>query len=314
MIFFRSSVIFLLSFILCKQVSSQHKEIFVTTDNDAYLLSRHDGYYTNGLVLGIRYPGKRDSVSLVSVGLRQDLFTPGGRDFLDSSSVDRPYAGHLYAWFFKQKFYQPDRFYYWKVQMGVIGRNSLGEGIQTALHRWAGLGQIVGWEYQIPNMFSITFTGGWTTLLYTHPSTRSAWKVIAQSELNGGTTYVNAKVGAYFVMGRINPLSSSSLFAGRSQAPNNRLRELFLFSYPSITWQGYDATIQGSWLKPSTVGITRSLAPVLFQHALGAVLAVKNYSLEIAIIHQTRAASSQLHAHSYGSLKLGILIKSRKGN
>lgn len=312
MIFLRSSVIFLLFFGFFSQALAQHKEAFIISDNDAYLLNRHDGYYTNGLLLGISYSGKRDSSSLVSFGIRQDLFTPGGRDFLDSSSVDRPYAGHLYAWLIRKKFYHPERFYYWKVQTGVIGRNSLAEDIQTALHRWAGLGEIVGWEHQIPNMFSITFTGGWNTLFFSNLSTKLAWKIIAQTELSAGTTYVNARVGAYFVTGKINPLSSSSLFGARSRSPHKLRKEFFIFSHPSVAWQGYDATIQGSWLKPSLVGITRNLAPFLFQHTLGAVFAVQNFSVHLAIIHQTRAASSQLHAHAYGSIKFGYLLTPRK--
>ena len=284
--------------------ASQNKEISVKSDNDAYLLQGYDGYYTNGLYIALRFPSKRDSKLLTSLGLGQEIFTPGFRDYLDSSTVDRPYAGHLYVWLLKTKFYHPKKLYFLKLQTGVIGHSSFGKEVQNWLHRRINLGETIGWEYQIPNMLSCAISGGWAQEINTINVRKNIFKIIIHSDATAGTTYLKAKTGSYFIVGRINNISSSSLFDARCLSNEKIGREFYFYLHPTLTWQGYDATIQGSWIKPPVVGITRDLTPIIFSQAVGIVYAKKRMSTSLEIIHQSRATTKQFRSHTYGSITI----------
>ncbi|MCG9900569.1 MAG: lipid A deacylase LpxR family protein [Hydrotalea sp.] len=286
------------------EVRGQKGELFLTTENDSYLLRNSDRYYTNGLIIGWRNPSKKDSNTLVSGGLGHEMFTPNRRAFVDSALVDRPYAGYLYGWYSKHKFLSNERLFYWQAQVGVIGKASLAEDVQLMLHRIVRLGDFPGWEYQIPNMLSVNFSSGWAQNFFGTKAEKSLAKIIPHADLTIGTAFINAKLGSYFILGKTNRLARSSLFGARTLGNNDLEKEWYIYYHPYFTVQAHDATIQGSWINRPSTGITRSPVPIWFRQAWGVAYAKKRWQVSFEAVYMARATSIQVRPHRYGSLQL----------
>ena len=92
--------IFLLSFCLAYGQQQTYKnELIFRTDNDAYLLEKKDGYYTNGMFLKLNAATEKNNHKIInSYELGQMIYTPQDVNFYrDGIGIDRPFCGYLYA-------------------------------------------------------------------------------------------------------------------------------------------------------------------------------------------------------------------------
>ena len=95
--------IFLLFFFVTSSLISQQKfskEFSLVTDNDLYVSTVKDQYYTNGLFLSYRYLFSHIgelSKKIFEIQLGHEIYTPYKSTVNSVLEHDRPFAGYLYA-------------------------------------------------------------------------------------------------------------------------------------------------------------------------------------------------------------------------
>jgi lipid A 3-O-deacylase len=142
--------------------SGSELQLFI--ENDA--LARTDGYYTNGIKLGIGLPLELlqmpaakvlraidpDDGDDVHVGMfvGQSMYTPRDIGIAAAQPHDRPWAAWLYLGGVAQRA-RDNRLDTVEFDIGMVGPAALGEPVQKAWHRLIDTDAPQGWRHQIPN-------------------------------------------------------------------------------------------------------------------------------------------------------------------
>jgi lipid A 3-O-deacylase len=284
-------------------------ELAFTSENDAYLFRRHDAYYTNGVFMRFTSAGLRKSRKIIrSYEAGQLIYTPLIRKTQTAADIDRPYCGYLFGKYSRSAFTNEAILQY-SGTLGVVGAASLGEGLQETYHSLLGYGQFTGWRYQVQNAVGID-----AGLLYAQTFWEdSSWaKLVPVMQLSLGTNYTNARVGAFFCLGALEKNSNSVLWNARVQKtaePLRRHAEFFVYWYPELEWQGYNATVQGGFFNKGNGAVLTELQRMMFNNSFGICYAAGNCTLKFAIIFQDRETVSQKTIQQYGSMQLSYRLR-----
>src|SRR5690606_6000917 len=146
------------------QVFSQgfpSREIGFQNDNDVYLMTSQDQYYTNGI--NFYYKKAVDSIKLSdglqnktwTINLGQKLYNASDGAIYSSRQVDRPITGYTYisgkiSWFTRK-----EEVISLGTEVAIIGPGALGQNIQESFHRTFRFYEVNGWEYQLNNSIGI---------------------------------------------------------------------------------------------------------------------------------------------------------------
>jgi lipid A 3-O-deacylase len=280
-------------------------ELAVITENDAYLLRKHDAYYTNGIFLLVNWAREKNRSKIVqSAELGQMIYTPLIRKTQSTTDIDRPYCGYLFARYSRTKFSPKDAVFQYSGTIGVVGNLSLGESMQNGYHRLFDYGRFTGWQYQVQNA-----VGADIGLLYaTTFLENSSWgKLVPVGQISVGTNYTNARIGNYFCLGAMEKNANSALWNARVQQYNTELRrksELFVYWYPELEWQGYNATVQGGLFSKGQGAVLAQPERWMFQNTVGLCYAETRWTIKAGVCFQDREALSQKAAQQYGTLQL----------
>jgi hypothetical protein len=133
-------------------------------ENDAFAAT--DRHYTNGLEVayltsprepgGIAswltgwLPGNEGAELRVGWQVGQDIFTPDDKEASELLPDDRPYAAWLYAGV-SVVYSTPGHIDTWSLNLGTVGPDAGGEGLQNGVHEWLGTTEANGWSHQIPD-------------------------------------------------------------------------------------------------------------------------------------------------------------------
>lgn len=306
-----SCFVFFLCFNFQMWCQNKESEIGLKTDNDLYTSSRYDMYYTNGLELFFRFVTKNDNIKIskeiTEVKLGQYIYTPRYIDSPNKSLVDRPYAGYLFGEFGKSFFYKSQSVLKTDFQLGYVGPNAFGKEVQTSLHKLVGYKEVLGWENQIQNSIAIQ-----THVLYSKKMFASSTSQLIdfhwRSEANIGTVFTGASTGfvSRIAINKLVPVSDSNLYdaaAGSSES------EFYFYIAPSINYQLYDATIQGS-LFNNRSPITFSLVPYRFNGEAGFKYRKNNVNLSCVFVYRGKELYSKtISGYFYGSVGVSYLLK-----
>ncbi len=279
------------------------KEFSFTTENDAYLLQKKDAYYTNGVFFSLlKADQKKANKRIRNYQLGQMIFTPLSKR-AGPNEVDRPYCGLLFLKYSETRFQKNDSWIQFKVAPSMLGPASWGEGLQNSYHKLFGYSRFNGWQYQVQNAFGIDLGAAYAQTVLED----SSWlKLVPQATVNLGTTYTNASVGFYMVIGSFEKNSHSVLWnAGTSAVSENRRRksELFVYWYPQIIYQAYNGTVQGGLLNKGDDGaVLRTSEKWMFQQSIGLCYGARKWSARVAWIYQTKEAVTQLSDQQYLSI------------
>jgi hypothetical protein len=285
-----------------------NKSFSFRTDNDAYLFIYNDAYYTNGFFLNYSFAqSKNDLKQIHAVELSQKIYTPLSRNVRKPSDIDRAYCGYLNLNYTKTAFLKKEALVQYSGSLGIVGPASWGQGMQETYHTLLRYAQFYGWEYQIGNSLSVD-----AGLTYAKTIAENKWaKLIPVGQVNIGTAFTNAKLGAMLVAGAFEKNSASVLWNARiadKQSGNKKEYELFAYWYPQIIAQGYNATIQGGLLSSSPKAVTQSLAPVMLQSAIGVCFAEKRTSCKLEYVFQSKETPSQIKDQRYIGFQLAYLF------
>lgn len=289
----------------------RQSEIGLLTDNDLYTSSRNDMYYTNGLELFYRFKTKNRNVNvdkeITEFSIGQYIYTPRFIDSPKKELVDRPFAGYLFGEFSKSLFYQSESVLKVALQLGYVGPNAFGEQVQSNLHELIGYKRVQGWEYQIKNALAIQAQITYSKKLFAS-SNSSAVDFHWRSEANLGTVLLGASTGflSRIALKKLVSVNNSNLYNGTIGTNES---EFYFYIAPSINYQLYDATIQGSLFNDNSP-ITFRLVPFRFNGEAGFKYRKNNLNLSYVFNYRGRELYSKtISGYFYGSIGVSYLLQ-----
>lgn len=310
---------FLLTVCLCVTISvyaqTHRYEFGFQSDNDSFLGSGSDRYYTNGLFVFLRHGLQikpADSVKLknkvLGFELGQKIFNPQSGSIPSQQLIDRPFAGYLYAGSSLNFLYANETNLKLSAQIGVIGPDALGEEAQNVIHDTFGFYALHGWEYQIENSFQLNFAAEYNRLL----ARTEGIDVTLNTYGRLGTGFTGVAAGALIRLGDFNQLFNS--VSTQSTAINNRQfiplekRELFFYIKPLLNYVAYDATIEGSLFKKhdeaGSSEVTLTHKPLVFMQQFGVAYGGSRWIVDLAATFSTKDVKEMKRAHQWGSATL----------
>lgn len=307
--FFSFTALFI--FIASFSFSQSFKNEFgFKTENDAYLSTTNDRYYTNGLIIYFRRAIKPENLSdklekkTYEISIGQKIYTPYNGDAPIKEKQDRPFAGYLYAGGAYSLFFKQEAVLKTAVELGTTGPNSLAEDAQRLLHRTIGFYKPAGWAYQIKNEVAVNLSSNYTKLMYRADD--QAFDFSGQAYVNLGTTFSGLGGGIMFRAGRINQLyhsAAQNAIIGEAKTARLHETEFFFYAKPLLNFVAYDATIQGSMFNnnsPVTFGVKR----LVFEQQLGVNYSSKRFTADFNAIFKSKEVKSVAKAQYYGAISL----------
>lgn len=294
------------------------KEIGFITDNDLYTSFKNDMYYTNGLEIFYRFLSKNSNEKInkkiTEFRIGQYIYNPR---FINEEAVtinDRPFTGYLFAEAGRSFFYQSESVLKTDFQIGYMGPNAFGEELQEKFHKIIGYKKVFGWENQLHNALALQAHLMYSKKLFKekpHDFTDFHF----HSEVNFGTIFTGVSTGvlARFGFKKLLPVYDSNLHdASVSFEPQYDVREFYFYAMPSINYQFYDATIQGSMFS-DTSPLTFDLEPLRFNAEAGFKYRRNNLNISYSFLYRGRELkdpdTNTNTGYFYGSIRLGFLLK-----
>jgi len=293
-------------------------EIGFITDNDLYTSSKNDMYYTNGLELFYRFLSKNDNPKInkkiTEFRIGQYIYNPR---FINAEAVtinDRPFSGYLFAEAGRSFFYQSESVLKTNFQVGFMGPNALGKETQESFHHIIGYKEVFGWENQLHNAFAVQAHVMYSKKMF--PAKHNDFiDLHFQSEANVGTIFDGVSTGFLTRIGfkKLLPIYDSNLHdAAVSAVPQYNIREFYFYAMPSVNYQFYDATIQGSMFS-NTSPLTFELEPLRFNAEFGLKYRHNNFNMSYSFIYRGRELrdpeTNTNSGYFYGSIRFGYLLK-----
>jgi len=276
------------------------------------LLSYKDGYYTNGIFLRLNKASEHNGQKrLYHYELGQIIFTPGDRRWVNRGIIDRPFCSYLYAQFGMSYFSRNASLVKWLANVGITGKAALGEQVQNGYHTLMGYSKYPKWDKQIGEAVYANASLLWSPTIM-HQKEKNYFDIQPALQATLGTTFTNAKAGIYILAGLFENKDNSALWGGSVQYRKPVLKrdyELFVYCYPQLTLQGYNATIQGPLYNKSTTAITADPARFFFQQAFGFIFSRHRFLFRTEYVYETKETPIQLQNHRYISLQFGYRFK-----
>jgi lipid A 3-O-deacylase len=293
-------------------------EIGFITDNDLYTSSKNDMYYTNGLELFYRFLSKNNNEKInkkiTEFRVGQYIYNPR---FINETAVDindRPFTGYLFAEAGRSFFYQSESVLKTDFQLGFMGPNALGRETQESFHHIIGYKEVFGWENQLHNAFAVQAHVMYSKKMF--PTRHNVFiDLHFQSEANLGTIFDGVSTGFLTRIGfkKLLPIYDSNLHhASVSFQPQYNIREFYFYAMPSVNYQFYDATIQGSMFS-NTSPVTFDLEPLRFNAEFGLKYRHNNFNMSYSFIYRGKELkdpeTNTNSGYFYGSIRFGYLLK-----
>lgn len=294
---------------------SRTREIGLITDNDLYSSSKNDKYYTNGLEIFYRFLAKNDdekvNKKIVEFRIGQYIYNP---QFINKGAIkviDRPFAGYLFGAVGKRFFLQNESVFKVGAELGFVGPNSFAEETQKTFHKFLSYKSVYGWETQVKNDLAIQSHFLFSNkLLPTLNNDKIDFHF--QAEANLGTIFTDGSAGFLTRIGfkKLVPVYNSNLYgASVTRELRKSESEVYFYIAPSIKYQVYDATIQGSLFNNNSL-VTFDLIPVRFNGEVGFKYRKNNLNLSYAFVYRSKELHSNINTgYFYGSILVSYLLK-----
>ncbi len=202
-------------------------------DNDTWLLTGSDRFYTSGLRLSRSYRLRsEDGWETLGWRVGQQLYTASSiqRRPEQLAALDHPYAGWVYAGLFHQRETSDGSEIALGLDLGCLGPCAGGEWTQSTLHRWLHQPSPVAWSTQIGTEAGVVFRAG---------ARGPYWSLGKSIDLRPG---IAVRVGNIFT----DLSTEATLRAGALHDASGHRRYGFLRLAARAV--GHDATLQGGWL------------------------------------------------------------------
>lgn len=294
---------------------SRTTELGLISDNDLYTSSKNDKYYTNGLAVFYRFLAKNDNEKVnkktIEIRVGQYIYNPKFINKEAISLIDRPFAGYLFGRVEKGFFFQNESVFKGGIELGFMGPNSFAEETQKRFHKFFNYKGVYGWETQVSNALAIQ-----SHLLFSSkllPKLKNERiDFYFQSEADLGTIFTSISAGFLTRIGfkKLAPIYDSNLYgASVSRKPGELEQEFYFYIAPSIKYQVYDATIQGSLFNENSP-ITFDLIPVRFNGEAGFKYRKNNFNLSYVFVYRSKELHNEINTgYFYGSIGVSYLLR-----
>ncbi|CAM1345697.1 lipid A deacylase LpxR family protein [Tenacibaculum amylolyticum] len=288
----------------------------IINDNDLYISTSQDRYYTNGVFLSYNYMSKKASEDqlkkIYSIQLGQRMYSPFKANVRDIREHDRPFAAYLYAGFGFRNFYKNNTYFGLSGEIGVIGPSAFGEESMEFVHNIYGFAPATGWKYQIKDAFALNFKAEYLKELTA--SSNKYFDLNWKNEATLGTVFTDVSTGFHGRIG-IKPLQkAANSVAFNSNLNNdatetNNEKELFFYINPMLRYTLYDATIEGSFLNDNSI-ITYDVRPLVLTTEVGFWFTTNRFNFKYMIVHHTKKLESEnVSRHNfYGGIQINYLF------
>lgn len=289
-------------------------EIGIVFDNDLYVSTVNDKYYTNGFEFFYRYltdsKNEKANKKIIEFRLGQYIYNPQTIRADNYFKNDRPFAGYLFGEAGLNTFYQNQSVLKINGQIGYVGPNAFGEEVQEVFHETFGYKKVSGWQYQIKNAFAVQANVFYSVKLF--PRKESHVDVQLQAEASVGTIFNSIATGpvARLSLKKLVPVYNSNLYDGSLRADRNYKEEseFYLYVSPKLNYQAYDATIQGSIFNDNSP-VTFPLEPFRFNADAGLKYRKNHWNLSYSFMWRGREAKNRvIQGYYYGSIGVGYLL------
>jgi len=284
-------------------------EIGLQLENDSFTSTYNDFYYTNGLFAFANYvSSKSTSEKKIIHGFQigQQIYNPRNVKSVFPEDHNRPFAGYLFAEYNRTKMYQSNQVFKMSLGLGRIGPDSKAEQFQDWMHETFGFGEILGWEYQIQNLWAVQFGTEYSfPVLNRIASDKIDFHFYSQGEI--GTAFTGLSMGSLARISlskSLTPIQNSNFYNGLG----NSKREFYLYVLPKINLQFYDATIQGSMFTDKSE-VTFDLKPIRFKGEAGLKFRYNQYNIACAFKYTTdEIKNSSAIGYTFGSLEFSYVF------
>ncbi|MFC2109234.1 lipid A deacylase LpxR family protein [Bacteroidota bacterium] len=285
------------------------KEIGIISDNDLYVTTFRDRYYTNGTFLYFRFLqclSNTQGKKIHEIQIGQQMYTPNKAQESDIKKIDRPFAGYSFINYSQLIFYENNAILKATIEIGTTGPKSLAKESQNIIHDIYGFKKSEGWDNQIANRFGIGIELRYTKSIFL----KKKIDLHLESQIAAGTIFSNTNlrlISRFNLFNKkLNPNSNSILFESNLNAKNSQTKnskELFLFLSPSVNYAFYDATIQARLENNNPMEY--SLIPLTYSYEIGLKYAVKRFNLGYSIITYSKKVKKMIDdTNTYGSIKV----------
>jgi hypothetical protein len=302
-----------------------NQQLTFTCDNNFLLFNGEDGYYTSGLF--VRYDRLRNKPSpnvvkqVFSYELAQQIYTAHSRKILPNPTqqfpggldeIDRPIAGYLYAKASLSSVFKNNKLLVVGLSVGSIGNNSFGRESYAFWHRVIGVKEHWNWvwDYQVEDSWGANVHVTFAAPLL---SKSKHFQITPISKATVGTSFTDFTQAVMLQYGKLLSIAGSSYWNTRLAASPNAessLTELFVYYKPALSYQLYNATIEGGRFNETQQGIIAAPEPLVLAHEFGVRFSTSRYCLAYQLVLQSKEAKSQFRTHAYGSL----VVACRFGN
>jgi hypothetical protein len=268
--------------------TSSFRELKITSyfrfnyDNDFFASADED--YTQGYNLELVLPfleknpvnflflQPKNNESIYGISLEHIGFTPEDYESREIQFGDRPIASAimLKSFLVAKDTLNKSRLVS-ALSLGVIGPAAFGGEMQRSIHEATGNDIPYGWRNQIENDVVVNYQLGYEKQLFRYAE---FFSLQGQSEINLGTLFTNAAIGANATLGIINN--------GFSSVEDNNKFQIFAFAQPVVKLIGYDASLQGGFFNRDSIYTIsgKAINRVMGQFNFGVVVKTKNLYFE----------------------------------
>ena len=190
---------------------------------------------------------------------------------------------------------------------GTIGKAALGAEMQNSFHRLINVNSSLWgwiWDYQLNTEPGVNLHGLYAKGLLDTKTSFLQLTSVTKGTL--GTSFTNISQGVFFQLGKLKPLSESAYWnAAISDGSARQIKksEIFFYYFPDLTYQLYNATIQGGLFRKDKGPIVSKVKPLVFTQQLGALYSFDRYTLRLGIVFKSKEARTQRFNHTYVSIQ-----------
>ena len=313
---------------LCAQFAQVEKkphvykhEFRLTTENDNYIFTYHDGYYTNGIFIQLSSPAKLKP-PLNGLKLTTDL-NAGQMIFVSehfrnriAERIDRPMSGYLFVEKGYRLFFPKGHMLHTAIRIGGTGKYSLAKNVQNWYHKAMNLPRVRGWDYALGGEITMDVTGEYRYNVFGVKNRKNCFELMGVANVELGTAFTNASAGAMLKFGNFEDPFNSSFFNSRIGNPigkRKRNAEIFVYTYPRILYQAFNGTVQGPLIGKSSPGISSSIEPWVFMQSWGMHYSEGRFTVAIEYTRkQKEAESMRQKREKYASISVGYRFNKMK--
>ncbi|MDB0611105.1 lipid A deacylase LpxR family protein [Tenacibaculum maritimum] len=310
-----TTLVSLLVIFICTAQKKYAKAFDFLNDNDLYISTRQDRYYTNGMFFSYRYLSTQKEQKLekkiYEFQLGHHMYSPFKATVQMHEDHDRPFAAYLYGGF-GINYFKEHSIIKTSIKTGIIGSYAFGWELQDFIHDIYGFKKAIGWKYQIKNAFGLDIGIDYIKHLATDASNR--YDINWVNSVKIGTIFTNISTGFYLRVGfkPLQKLINSIAFGGNlnNYITNHTNKiEAFLYTKPILSYIFYDATIEGGFLNNSSP-ITFDVNPFKFSLETGIKFTSNRFTFGYIVHYYTKKLKSIRvpNDNFYGAIQCNYLF------